>query len=303
MFGIDNGQLIDKSLEGSIEFYYKIYSNKTKSHKTTILTPCQLMKVGNISDRLYWDKNKGRYVVEIKNKKLAYLDYQRHWMNYFIDDTEVCIAVNGGDVNVFLEGKDKVLFNNKKIISCEVSPKSNTSSHVYLYLTKEMLTRKGYEFSHEGARKYLIDENVTLYLPLLNSQLVETNITEELKLPTYINNTYISVTGGIDGGIKAKVPVDGGKVITTLQRENAEIKATNEVQDELINTTMLATDEMFTMIEPLLAEVVSLDGRDSGVSPIINMYVAMVQRGIKTIDEVPARYREQVQEILDQLEK
>lgn len=33
------------------------------------------------------------------------------------------------------------------------------------------------------------------------------------------------------------------------------------------------------------------------------MYVAMVIRGLKTIDEVPARYREQVKEILAQLEK
>ena len=33
------------------------------------------------------------------------------------------------------------------------------------------------------------------------------------------------------------------------------------------------------------------------------MYVAMVIRGLKTIEEVPARYRKEVQEILDKLEK
>ena len=36
----------------------------TQSHKTTILLPCQLQKVGNVHDRLYWDSEKGKYVVE-----------------------------------------------------------------------------------------------------------------------------------------------------------------------------------------------------------------------------------------------
>lgn len=85
----------------------------------------------------------------------------------------------------------------------------------------------------------------------------------------------------------------------TLEERFAELEVINRQQDELINTTMMATDEMFMMIEPLLAEVYSLQGGDS---KMVDMYVAMVQRGLKTIDQVPARYREQVQEILAQLE-
>ena len=34
---------------------------------------------------------------------------------------------------------------------------------------------------------------------------------------------------------------------------------------------------------------------------MVDMYVAMVQRGLKTIEEVPVRYREQVKKILEQL--
>lgn len=36
---------------------------------------------------------------------------------------------------------------------------------------------------------------------------------------------------------------------------------------------------------------------------MVDLYVAMVMRGLKTIDEVPTRYREQVKVILNQLEK
>lgn len=36
---------------------------------------------------------------------------------------------------------------------------------------------------------------------------------------------------------------------------------------------------------------------------MIELYVAMVQRGLKTIEEVPARYREKVKNLLKEIEK
>ena len=80
------------------------------------------------------------------------------------------------------------------------------------------------------------------------------------------------------------------------------LEETNANQDDLIDITLMATDEMYIMIEPLLAaQPQFVNGK--GVSKMVDMYVAMVIRGLKTIDEVPARYREQVREILTQLEK
>ena len=89
----------------------------------------------------------------------------------------------------------------------------------------------------------------------------------------------------------------------TLEEQIAELEETNKTQDELINTTMLATDEMYMMIEPLLFEVVQTLSLERSVSKMVDMYVAMVQRGLKTIEQVPARYREEVRELLAQLEK
>lgn len=211
-----------------------LLKSEPKTYKTTLLLPCQLMKVGNVSDRLYWDSEKGKYIVEKK-----------------VDIPE------------------------------------------------------GYD--------QLIDETLVLE----TSQLIETNITKEILLPCYKDKTHLFATGGLDGTIKAKIPLDGGQAIqslsvmnlalneevSTLTLENEELKSTNDTQDELINTTMLATDEMYMMIEPLLSEVVQTLSLERSVSKMVDMYVAMVQRGLKTIDEVPARYREQVKEILAQLEK
>lgn len=58
----------------------------------------------------------------------------------------------------------------------------------------------------------------------------------------------------------------------------------------MIDVTMMATDEVFTMLEPVLemiAMTISIDG-ETEVKEVKNlmvgMYVAMVQRGLKTID-------------------
>lgn len=100
--------------------------------------------------------------------------------------------------------------------------------------------------------------------------------------------------------------------VLVLTDENISLKNENIVQDELINITMLATDEMFTMLEPLLSQSATLNSNKMATTfaifgkeentPMVDMYVAMVQRGLKTIDEIPARYRAQVAEILAILE-
>lgn len=134
-----------------------------------------------------------------------------------------------------------------------------------------------------------------------------------INLKTYAGTTHIASTNVLPATINCKVPSNVQAVISnlkeenkalntqvsTLNLENEEIKETNIIQDELIDTTMMATDEMYMMLEPLLAETLS----ERSTSKMVDMYVAMVQRGIKTIEQVPIRYREQVKKILDQLEK
>lgn len=36
---------------------------------------------------------------------------------------------------------------------------------------------------------------------------------------------------------------------------------------------------------------------------MVELYAVMVQRGLRTIDQVPARYREQVRALLEQVEQ
>lgn len=91
--------------------------------------------------------------------------------------------------------------------------------------------------------------------------------------------------------------------VELLEDENKKIKENNTTQDILIDTTMMATDEVFMMLEPILEMIPQTMSLERSVSKMVDMYVAMVQRRLKTIEKVPVRYREEVTEILAKLEK
>ena len=271
-----------------------------EEYRTSIVLPCQLMKVGEVSDILYWDNNKGRYVVEKINTEQLNATSSRRWQDVTNLDEEsgtenYCIFI----VNDFSSGSADFAYNvfGKVIKDFSTFKKYDGECINPFSIGFRVKIKKSQLETPDlnGFKKWLDQIGGFKVERATDSQLLETNIAEQIKLPTYINTTYIAVNGGIQGSVKAKAPLDGSKVVNALAQENKELKSTNEVQDELINITMLATDEMFMMLEPLLPQASTLQG---GNSSIINMYVAMVQRGLKTIDQVPTRYREQVKEIL-----
>ena len=194
------------------------------------------------------------------------------------------------------------IYNKSILLPCQLCSTNNIFDRVYWDNEKN---------------KYVIEKKIDNNVVLETTQIIETDITEILKIPCYINNTYLFVTGGIDGNIKVNAPIDGGQAIqslsiqnenlnnevSTLSLENEEIKEVNNTQDELIDTSMLATDELYTMIEPILESIPQTVSLEGGVSRMVELYVAMIQRGLKTIEQVPTRYREEVRRILEEVEK
>lgn len=120
----------------------------------------------------------------------------------------------------------------------------------------------------------------------------------------YIERDGVKYSSALDSLNSKREYIETTELIeNNLEEIIYQLEETNKTQDELINTTMLATDEMYMMIEPLLSEVAQTLSLERSVSKMVDMYVAMVMRGLKTIEQVPARYREEVREILAQLEK
>ena len=122
------------------------------------------------------------------------------------------------------------------------------------------------------------------------------HLLHDIKSDIYSSKFYLSINASLDNFKEVKDENIDEKLITKV----SEIDKENLIQNELIDISLLATDEMFMMLEPLL-EAVQIDER--GMSKMIDMYVAMIMRGLKTVDEVPLRYREDVRRILEELEK
>ena len=286
-----------------------------QSNKATLLLPCQLMKVGDVADRLYWDSEKKKYVIE-KNVIDINVTGDEQWNSYLWEGinkgyyTSDIYSGNTGIESISPNPKN-YLTNWGKIYSrSEIQNIDETSLAPGNNNTNNYLVLRGRFNNIVELQTHLRQNKLMLKYVNTPPQLIETNITEQILLPCYKDKTHLFVIGGIDGGIKAKVPLDGGKAIQSLSArnvalslENEELKETNATQDILINTTMLATDEMFTMLEPLLSEVAQTLSLERSVSKMVDLYVAMVMRGLKTIEQVPTRYREEVREILAKLEK
>lgn len=91
------------------------------------------------------------------------------------------------------------------------------------------------------------------------------------------------------------------------------ITDSDEKHEALTDVMLCAIDEVFMMLDPLISiseeVVMSMENSkqlgellNKEVSKMVELYVVMVQRGLKTIEQVPARYREQVRELLANVE-
>ena len=145
----------------------------------------------------------------------------------------------------------------------------------------------------QGFIKWLSGNPVTVYCELAKP------ITEQLspqRLKSFDTTTHIISENKLIPMVSTKIPTDLGAMVDTLSLRNRELEEVNEQQDELIDITMMATDEMYSMLEPLMEAVEPMGLLDC--SKMAQMYVAMVQRGIKKIEDVPRRYQEEVREVL-----
>ena len=77
-----------------------------------------------------------------------------------------------------------------------------------------------------------------------------------------------------------------------------EVKTTvnkNQEQNEMnLDLLLLSIDRIYTMFEPMLTAIPMSMSMKEDIDPMINIYIAIVQRGLRDVEEIPERYREQV---------
>ena len=102
--------------------------------------------------------------------------------------------------------------------------------------------------------------------------------------------------------LEEKVQLQEDK-ISILTEENENLKVEQEQQNEEILVNMLANTEMFEMLLGMIPMTLSKDKtKNNGGNSMIEVYVTLIIKGVKTIEDVPLVIREQVIERLKQLE-
>lgn len=94
----------------------------------------------------------------------------------------------------------------------------------------------------------------------------------------------------------SEIEIMQGK-ISVLEAENEKLKVEQEQQDEEILVNMLANTEMFEMIlgeQPMTLSIEKNIKNTGGSMGICDVYVSLVKKGVKTIDDVPIQILEQV---------
>ena len=99
----------------------------------------------------------------------------------------------------------------------------------------------------------------------------------------------------------SEIEIMQGK-ISVLEAENEKLKVEQEQQDEEILVNMLANTEMFEMILGMMPTTLSIENKNNGGSNMVEVYVTLIIKGVKAVEDVPLAIKEKVIERLKQLE-
>lgn len=253
--------------------------------KQTILLPCQLMKVGDVKDRLFWDESKGRYVVEkvfdkyvVTGKEVFVLyedDINTNYCRAFFDASSLnMLNLNLDKKGVIGIGFEPRSFNTQKGGYISVAPYMN--NRIYFSFKDDMLQTQ----DNTGVQTYFKENPTSIFYPKATPQLIETNITEQLTIPTYNNKTHVYIvnSNNAKATIKAKFPLKTASAVATLNIEND--KNSKDIQTiEELNVDMVATT--FDMDYRLLEVEWALE--DAGITGVSLANILNTNKGVKNM--------------------
>ena len=211
----------------------EIYSNFNSSHEIiNILLPTKLQKVGRISDRLYWDNNKRRYIIE-KNIEKIKLDGTERWNIH--SELENTIAVRTTNLpiepifarpcinNSFPTQTNEFIWD----ILSKDEEKMIVGGGTYEYFLIRILKEKLETPDIEGFKKYLKNNPITSFYQTSSPKIIETSITSKLKISTYDKKTYIYIDSynGINPNLR--VTIDRLPQVAQDSANEAEINPTS----------------------------------------------------------------------------
>ncbi len=81
-----------------------------------------------------------------------------------------------------------------------------------------------------------------------------------------------------------------------------DFKEFKDETSDTIDVLLSAIDEMFLMFEPLMAMMpmtMSIEDEEVAVNPMVKLYALMIQRELKTLEEVPEKFKSDVIKLMN----
>lgn len=282
LLGIGNPNLVNYEIEDIMIEYgdytgdYIVCENK----KIELLMPTQLCKVGNISDRLYWDNSKNKYIIE-KNIKQVALDGSANWIDcgHDIDNTmyfqRAAIDIVGTWGNPYLISDTLKAYDNLSLLYnspegiCTGGP---NGVRIEIRVSKSRLNSPDVS----GLKSWLKANPISVYYASDQSTLIDTNITSKLKLPTYEEKThiYIDLNNRINPTLKIKVDILNKKAKeNVLKAQNSGLLQDIAVARMYVNTLeeSLYKDQLQEQLNEIFSNEMALDKKV--VSSNMDLYV------------------------------
>lgn len=118
------------------------------------------------------------------------------------------------------------------------------------------------------------------------------------------NKVYLGVHDSPDNYIEV---IDDEYVDVKYTKEIVELKeqvVNNQSNNEMdLDVLLLSVAKVYELVEPVLAMVpmtmsMRNEGRDNRLNPIVNMYAAIIKRGLMDIENIPESIREEVEKLI-----
>ena len=196
--------------EGTVATEYEPY----QENKCDILLPCQLEKVGDVSDRLYYDDVEKVWCIEKKNDTY-----------YTTGDEENIRIYNNGTTNTigfvfnFKTTNDRSIFVEGFSYQHDDSDKEHclkTANELIIYLNRGRLTTQDVM----GFKQWLKASKLKIVHQLATPQKIVLPLSAQIQLNSFFGTTHIYMESGeVEGTIKCKVPKSLGATVQSLNNK------------------------------------------------------------------------------------
>ena len=205
--------------EGTVATPYEPY----QGNKCDILLPCQLEKVGDVSDRLYYDDMEKAWCIEKNIITISVEDVLGYSIQTHLD-TVYRAFINTKDLGIVARIKNTFCNcipanngHNSWVTDAECVYTDDTKlNRIWFHINKAKFT----DFTKDTFENWLSTNNVIVKLKTSQPQKIVLPLSTQIALNSFFGTTHIYMESGeVEGTIKCKIPKSLGATVQSLNNK------------------------------------------------------------------------------------